>query len=87
MEPTEHQERMFRYVSENQWFTNDNLAEAAKVALGTAQRYTRFLERLRIVDRVDRHPAPLFKRSQAKPTADGAEYLEKIQALSEASNP
>ncbi|MBW4526819.1 MAG: hypothetical protein KME18_16800 [Phormidium tanganyikae FI6-MK23] len=58
--PSEQQSRVFAAIRDSEWFTVAAIAATASVSPNTVSRFIKLLDSVNAVDRVDRHPAPLF---------------------------
>ncbi|BAS57204.1 hypothetical protein NIES2135_34440 [Leptolyngbya boryana NIES-2135] len=88
--PSEAHCRVFVAIQNSQWFTTSDIAEKAATSPNTVLRFIRLLDSIKVLDRIDLRPAPLFilNRQRFESTANNDYFNElmKLVAMRTASN-
>lgn len=83
MNPTTYQARMYAAAAQSsEWFTNADIMDKADVTNGTATRFTRYLMKIGSAEKMDIHPAPLFRLLPSHEISrEARKYIAELLAI------
>jgi hypothetical protein len=79
--PTEAHCRIIAAMQERDRFTTAEIAEECKASLNTVLRVIRLLDDIDAIEKIDRHPAPLFKFQSEQFKSASSVYFVELRKL------
>lgn len=73
--------RVFRFLKTPDWVTTDPIAEACSVSLAMVQRFTKDLEKAKVVERISLHPTRYFRMAKEVQTEAGLKLIQDIETI------